>query len=333
MKSRSRSVFEKSVSAILASIELYNKPDFFYREECFSILAVNAWELLLKARILQVSSNSISSIAEYEYIKTKSGNKSKLKTKIKNRSGNIQTIGIFKAYDLLISKYSEPMHESIRKNLEALVEIRDNSVHLINKGLDLEREILEIGTASLNNYLKISRRWFGSDLSKYNIFLMPVAFIRDLSTAEVIVLNGEERNIGNYFKSLSAGAEKDEHSEFSSTLSIEIKLKRTKEDTAVKFSLSNDPKAIAVKLEEADIREKYPWSYDLLTNTLTKKHGSDFKVGKKYHKIRKELEKSDKYCMVRLLDPGNANSSTKKFYNTNILKEIEKRYFEISEKQ
>lgn len=312
----------------MASIELYNKPDFFNREECFSILAVNAWELLLKARILQLSNNSLNSITEYEQRQNKFGKKSKVKTKIKNRAGNVQTIGIFKAYDLLVSEYSEPMNEAIRKNIEALVEVRDNSVHLINKGLDLERKILEIGTASLNNYIKISRQWFGNDLSKYNIFLMPLAFIREFPMVDGIVLNGEERNIAKYFSNLNKTARKDDGSDFNSSLSIEIKLKRSKEDSAIKFSLSNDPDAVPVKLEEADIREKYPWSYQLLTSNLKQKHGSKFKTNEKYHDIRKELEKNDKYCMVRLLDPGNAKSSKMKFYNTNIMKEIEKKYFE-----
>ncbi|MCI1753546.1 MAG: DUF3644 domain-containing protein [Flavobacteriales bacterium] len=44
-------LMEKSTHAALSAIEIYNKPDFKYREESFSILMVNAWELLLKAKI------------------------------------------------------------------------------------------------------------------------------------------------------------------------------------------------------------------------------------------------------------------------------------------
>ena len=40
----------KSVQAAVAAIEVYNKPNFSYREEAFSLLIVNAWELLLKAK-------------------------------------------------------------------------------------------------------------------------------------------------------------------------------------------------------------------------------------------------------------------------------------------
>ena len=39
----------KSVQTAVAAIEIYNKPSFTYREEAFSLLMTNAWELLLKA--------------------------------------------------------------------------------------------------------------------------------------------------------------------------------------------------------------------------------------------------------------------------------------------
>ena len=41
-KARYQHLLEKSVHAALSAIEIYNKPDFKYREESFSILMVNA---------------------------------------------------------------------------------------------------------------------------------------------------------------------------------------------------------------------------------------------------------------------------------------------------
>ena len=41
-KARCQHLLEKSVHAALSAIEIYNKPDFKYREESFSILIVNA---------------------------------------------------------------------------------------------------------------------------------------------------------------------------------------------------------------------------------------------------------------------------------------------------
>ena len=40
-------------SAMIAAIEIYNKPRFFYRNECTIILLLNAWELVLKSTIVE----------------------------------------------------------------------------------------------------------------------------------------------------------------------------------------------------------------------------------------------------------------------------------------
>ena len=46
----SADLVNKSVQAAIAAIEIYNKPNFFYREEAFSLLMTNAFELLFKAK-------------------------------------------------------------------------------------------------------------------------------------------------------------------------------------------------------------------------------------------------------------------------------------------
>ena len=52
MKARSKELLDRAVAATVAAIEIYNKPDFLYREEAFAVLAINGWELLLKAKWL-----------------------------------------------------------------------------------------------------------------------------------------------------------------------------------------------------------------------------------------------------------------------------------------
>lgn len=49
----------------MSAIEVYNKPVFLYREETFAILALNAWELLLKAKVLTESHNDPRSLRVY----------------------------------------------------------------------------------------------------------------------------------------------------------------------------------------------------------------------------------------------------------------------------
>jgi hypothetical protein len=57
---------KKAIAAALSAIEVYNKPSFEYRDETFSILMINAWELMLKVRILQQNDNKLKSILHVE---------------------------------------------------------------------------------------------------------------------------------------------------------------------------------------------------------------------------------------------------------------------------
>ncbi len=53
---------EKAVHAMVSAIQVYNNPTSVYRAETFSILAVNGWELLLKAKWLKEHDDDITSL-------------------------------------------------------------------------------------------------------------------------------------------------------------------------------------------------------------------------------------------------------------------------------
>lgn len=57
MKKVSRVLLQKSQEAFLLALEIYNKPTITYRIEGFSFFIINAWELLLKARLIETSGN------------------------------------------------------------------------------------------------------------------------------------------------------------------------------------------------------------------------------------------------------------------------------------
>jgi len=91
------------------------------------------------------------------------------------------------------------------------------------------------------------------------------------------------------------------------------------------LTLTNDPNAVPVVLSEEDIRDKYPWDYNILTTRLRKRY-SDFKANQKYHGIRKPLEANDRYCRKRYLDPANKAGIGKWFYSPNIVREFDPHY-------
>ena len=80
-----RSLLDKSINSMLSAIEIYNKPNFSYREETFAILAVNSWELLLKAYLLKSSSYKMDALYKMEFVKKKNGeNSTRKKPKLMN---------------------------------------------------------------------------------------------------------------------------------------------------------------------------------------------------------------------------------------------------------
>lgn len=52
MENLSKRLVDKSIEAFIMGLEIYNKPTIRYRIEGFSFFICNAWELMLKAELL-----------------------------------------------------------------------------------------------------------------------------------------------------------------------------------------------------------------------------------------------------------------------------------------
>jgi Domain of unknown function (DUF3644) len=317
---------QKSVQAAISSIEIYNKPNFCYREETFALLMTNAWELLLKAKwALDHKENSESL---YVLIDDKKGGK----TPKLNRSGNPLSASLTYLAAKLMEDKNSGLERGCHDNILALVEIRDNAAHLLNKDLYLGRRVLEIGTASLRNYLHLATEWFQLDLSAYNFFLMPLSFYHGFEAAEPAARAAYPEQIKKLLNYLDALEKTDDetHGTQHVAMRIETKFVRAKDASSVTFRWTDDPKAPAISVLEEDILKTYPLRYAQLTDLLKRRY-SDFMVTANYHQIRRKLEKDRKYAIERLLDPGNLKSSRQRFYNPNIIQEFDK-YYKIRSK-
>lgn len=330
MKSRSRLILEKSIAAMLSAIEIYNKPDFKYREETFSVLCINSWELLLKAKVLNLSSNKLSSLFVMEYKALKTGKKSTVKRPKRNRSGNPLSINIFEAYRIVTEEYGVRIDKAVHDNLIAITEIRDNSIHFVNDDFLLALKIQELGSASLQNYLHLVSFWFGDSLSGYNFYLMPLSFFRNFNEAPGVSLNVSEKKVLEYIKRSEEMYDGTEQiGDYNLTLRIDVKFQKVKSTSSIPVQITEDPNSTRVFVAEEDFTDRYPWDYDILCTRLVKRY-SDFKINSKYHKIRKSLENDKKFAYERLLNPKKPNGGKKIFYNPNIQKEFDKHYKKIN---
>lgn len=321
---RSVRFFRKAEAALLAAIELYNKPDFRYREEAFAILALNAWELLLKARLLAAHSNRPSCLVVFEKRQTKAGTLSAKVYVKKNRAGNSHSLGLWPTIAALEEKGIK-LSPSIKANLDGLMEIRDNAVHFINASPRLSKNVLELGTASVKNFIELGKSWFAFDLSTYNLYLMPIGFVGAPGSATAIATSQDEERLLRYLSGLVKDSNDDAGTDFHVSLEVSLSFKRSPVDAAAAVTISNDPSATKVALTEEDVRKLYPWDYRELTTRLKKRY-IDFKEAQKYHDIRKPLMAEPRFAKARFLDPGNAKSPRKDFYNPNIVAEFDKHY-------
>jgi hypothetical protein len=111
-RSSYRRLLGNGKAALLSAIEIYNKPRIEYRDECFVILLLNAWELTIKA-VLSKNDQTIF----YP----------------KRRKQPYRTYSLTDAFNKAEPFIPEGLvRDALRYNLELLSTYRDNSVHFYN---------------------------------------------------------------------------------------------------------------------------------------------------------------------------------------------------------
>lgn len=238
------------------------------------------------------------------------------------------TFGLTRSVAILRQDESNPLPNEVVENIAMLEEIRDNSIHFHNPHVGLNAKIQEVGTASLRNFVVLARAWFECDLSKYNFYLMPMTFHHETDVLESFSVHPLSRQLSNlvaYFGRVATQYPSDESRDYNTTLRVETRFVRTASPDAIKVIVTKDPGATQITVTEEDMLRRLPLDYRSLTAALTKRY-IDFKANSDYHKIRRELEKNEKLCRVRLLDPNKPRSGRKAFYSQEIVREFDSHY-------
>ena len=110
MKDIKEQLIEKSIEAFILGLEIYNKPTIRYRIEGFSFFICNAWELMLKAEMI----NRQESI----YFKDSP-----------DRTLSLEAV---------VKKIYSDVNTRVRLNLERIIELRNISTHFITEDYELK---------------------------------------------------------------------------------------------------------------------------------------------------------------------------------------------------
>lgn len=314
-KKISNRLLEKSLSAALLAIELYNKPNIEYREESFAILIINAYELLFKAKVVE-DTGKINSIYEYEKKKLIDNTSSKRDYIKKNRIGEPMTKGIISLMNSL--KNQKKISSNVIENILMLIEIRDNSIHFINSNNDLMKyKLYTVCVATIKNYYHLIEKWFSNfELSKYNFYITPINFSGIDENVETANLDIAQKNFINYLEMAASGAIKDD---FDVCIKTELRFTKVETDEALLLKYAQEGKKVNVELSDEIFKKMYPLTYSEMCAIFKKKYG--LKINNFFNRAKKVLEQNEICCKARYLNP-NKKGICKMFYNGNFINKL-----------
>jgi hypothetical protein len=146
-------LLEKSIEAYILSLETINRLSIKYRVETFAYLICNAWELLLKAKII---------------IDTKDRNSIFYDRK---RDEPLRSIALRDCIKKIFPSEVDPT----RRNLERVVELRDESVHLVIS--EVPQTVLALFQSCVLNYHRCLVNWFEISLSdRVSVGMMTIVY-------------------------------------------------------------------------------------------------------------------------------------------------------------
>ena len=152
-----RKLLANSKAAMLAAIEIYNKPQIEYRDECFCILLVNAWQLLTLA-ILSKKGQRIM------YSKKEAG--------VAYRTYSL-THALRKAKPFFPETIP---YEIVRANILHIAEYRDNAIHYYNHS-DFATIVYMLAKAAIVLYKDLLQFFFNYDITEdVTLVLLPLGF-------------------------------------------------------------------------------------------------------------------------------------------------------------
>lgn len=203
---------EKSISSFLMAIEIINKPTLLYRTENFVFNMCNAWELLLKAQIVD-----------------QSGEMSIYYKKNKDR-----TITLQNCIDIIFSDFNNP----VKKNLELIQKLRNKATHFITP--EYNELYVSFFQANIIYFVEHMKKIFSINLNDR----LPANFLTIAANPKVLqdvkVINKIDKHTFNQFlkdKKELLGLE----GENNISISFEVNVKAVKKDEDITIRI--DPNA------------------------------------------------------------------------------------------
>lgn len=159
-------LLNKSKEAFMMAIEIYNKPTIYYRVEGFSFFICNAWELMLKAHIINKFGES----------------------KIYYPDNPNRTISLENCINKIFTNNKAPL----RLNLEKIIELRNTSTHFITE--EYEMIYIPLFQSCVFNFIEKMQEFHNIDMTEIipQNFITLAVSMKSLNEAEIRAKYPEE---------------------------------------------------------------------------------------------------------------------------------------------
>lgn len=254
---------DNSLAAMLAAVEVYNKPQMTYRDEVTVMLVVNAWELALKATLRQ---------ARQSIFYPKKPGQRYLSISIDDALGRVSAQGLWPA---------GVDGAATTVNVKALTEYRDRAIHLYN-AQGLGSVIHPFLQQNVLNYRDFVLARFKKDLADSMTWqLLPlgatapadaVQFMRADKSSTMVA---EVEDFINELRDLMDGAEADGADMARVAVVYDIHLQSQKKMTSADLVVAVSPTADGqITIQRTDPNQTHPYSAtELLKRVNAKREG------------------------------------------------------------
>lgn len=247
-------LINKSIEAFIMGLEIYNKPTINYRIEGFSFFICNAWELMLKAHLLNLGKD------------------------IYYKDDITRTISLSDA----VKRVYTDKKTRIRLNLERIIDLRNISTHFITR--EYEIKYAPLFQACVINYTKELNRFHNEDITKYiaQNFLTISASIENLTNEEIKIKYPAEIAEKFIQKSNEIDVLSKEINSDNFSINISQKLYITKNKNDADFSVkiekdSLNPIAIAKEYKDPSNTHKYSYN-NVITAVQERMNKNNLKI-------------------------------------------------------
>lgn len=276
-------LLEKSKEAFVMAIEIYNKPTIKYRVEGFSMFICNAWELMLKAHLID-----------------KHG-----ETSIYFSDNPERTLALTDCIKKVFTNDKDPL----RLNLEKIVELRNTSTHFITE--EYEMVYVPLFQACVLNFNDKMFEFFEIDMTQIipQNFLTLSVSLKSLNEAEIAakypeIVSKKFFTLKNSVDSLSS----TENSKFAININVNHYLTKDRSKADAVFHIAKDgedPVAVIKEMKNPELVYKYG------TNACIETIEGMLKRSKVQPKYKQSVTKINKFHFANLVKYYGLKNNTK----------------------